>query len=114
MQRLTPEQFYESLGLPKFDKYDKRTAKFDYFDMLDFAEKYAAHCEETGWVTDGSLPFQIPDSYISGDCAVDCGFGKKYIGYYHFQLNQWRNSSDGKIIDSPIIRYCQLPTPPKQ
>jgi len=34
------ELFYKSQKYPEFDKHDKRVSKFDYYDLIDFAESY--------------------------------------------------------------------------
>ena len=35
------EQFYNEQDLPKLDWFDKRTPKFDYYELLEFAQDYA-------------------------------------------------------------------------
>ena len=35
------EKFYKKQDLPKLDWFDKRTPKFDYYELLEFAQDYA-------------------------------------------------------------------------
>lgn len=37
---MTVEQFYEKQNYPKYDKHDRKSPKFTYYDMCDFAEEY--------------------------------------------------------------------------
>jgi len=37
---MTAEEFYKIKDYPNYDKFDKKVPKFDYYDMLDFAEAY--------------------------------------------------------------------------
>jgi len=37
---MTAEEFYNEKKYPEYDKFDKKVPKFDYYDMLDFAEAY--------------------------------------------------------------------------
>jgi len=38
---MTVEEFYQSSDFPELDKHDRKSAAFTYYDMLDFAERYA-------------------------------------------------------------------------
>jgi len=37
---MTPEEHYKKIDYPTLDKFDKKAHKFDYYDLLDFAESY--------------------------------------------------------------------------
>jgi hypothetical protein len=37
---MKPEQFYRHQNLPEYDKFDKKVAKFTYYDMMEFASDY--------------------------------------------------------------------------
>jgi len=34
------EDFYKQKGYPKLDKFDKKVAKFTYYDLIEFADDY--------------------------------------------------------------------------
>lgn len=38
---MSTEEFYKKLGYPEMDKFDKKSPKFDYHTLLEFAEEYA-------------------------------------------------------------------------
>ena len=38
--KMNTEQFYIKRGYPQLDQFDKKVAKFDYYELLDFAEAY--------------------------------------------------------------------------
>lgn len=40
------EQFYIRRGYPQLDPFDKKVPKFDYYDMLSFAEAYAFYIHQ--------------------------------------------------------------------
>ena len=40
---MTPEEYYKKRDYPTLDKFDKKAPKFDYYDLVDFAEQYAEH-----------------------------------------------------------------------
>ena len=33
-------KFYKKIGFPEYDLFDKKVAKFTYYDLLEFAEEY--------------------------------------------------------------------------
>lgn len=37
---MTPEEHYKDVVKLDMDKFDKKVPKFDYYDLLDFAESY--------------------------------------------------------------------------
>jgi len=37
---MTPEEYYKKRDYPTLDKFDKKAPKFDYYDLVDFAESY--------------------------------------------------------------------------
>ncbi len=37
---MTPEEHYKEVVKLDMDKFDKKAPKFDYYDLLDFAESY--------------------------------------------------------------------------
>ena len=37
---MTPEEHYEEVVKLDMDKFDKKMPKFDYYDLLDFADSY--------------------------------------------------------------------------
>ena len=37
---MTTEEYYKANKYTEFDKHDKRIAKFDYYDLIDFAHRY--------------------------------------------------------------------------
>lgn len=37
---MTTEEHYINRGYPTLDKFDKKAPKFDYYDLMDFAESY--------------------------------------------------------------------------
>ncbi|WP_296635978.1 hypothetical protein [Polaribacter sp.] len=37
---MTPEEHYKEVVKLDIDKFDKKARKFDYYDLLDFAESY--------------------------------------------------------------------------
>ena len=38
---MTPEEYYKQENYPVLDKFDKKATKFDYYDVIQFAEEYA-------------------------------------------------------------------------
>lgn len=37
---MTPEEYYKEVVKLDMDKFDKKAPKFDYYDLLDFADSY--------------------------------------------------------------------------
>ena len=37
---MTPEEFYIKQKYPNYDKFDKKVPKFDYYDLVGFAQDY--------------------------------------------------------------------------
>ena len=37
---MTPEEYYKEVVKLDMDKFDKKAHKFDYYDLLDFADSY--------------------------------------------------------------------------
>lgn len=50
------KEFYKSQNYPDFDKHDKKVSKFDYSDMIDFADEYAAHVVNENNVIPSVMP----------------------------------------------------------
>ena len=124
---MTPtKQQIEAAAENRFPEYpdDGETAHHDTnFEQrqdgfIAGAEWALQHLEAAAWVTDGSLPPKIRDSCISVNCIIDCGFARNYVGYYHFDLKQWRHSNDLAEIEGNILQYYPIPptppTPPTQ
>lgn len=42
-KEINAEDFYKKQNRPEFDKFDKKVPKFDYYDIIDFAEQYYEH-----------------------------------------------------------------------
>jgi len=38
---MNAEEYYKQENYPILDKFDKKALKFDYYDMINFAENYA-------------------------------------------------------------------------
>ena len=53
---MTAEEFYKIKDYPNYDKFDKKVPKFDYYDMLDFAEAY--HKERVEAISDEDIENQ--------------------------------------------------------
>ena len=105
MQRLTPEEFYAQNPLRELDKHGKRMDAFTYYDMLDFAEAYAEHCEQRAWIGD-----RFPDDTregISDNVLVSDGvsFG---VAAFQFKTETWH------WVEFTPTHWQELPTLPKQ
>lgn len=37
---MTPEEYYTQENYPVMDRFDKKTGRFSYYDLLEFAEEY--------------------------------------------------------------------------
>tara|TARA_R110000796_G_scaffold207812_1_gene324110 strand:- start:19 stop:321 length:303 start_codon:yes stop_codon:yes gene_type:complete len=37
---MTPEEYYKEVVKLDMDKFDKKAPKFDYYDLIDFADSY--------------------------------------------------------------------------
>jgi hypothetical protein len=37
---MTPEEYYKEVVKLDMDKFDKKAAKFDYYDLIEFADSY--------------------------------------------------------------------------
>ena len=37
---MTPEDYYKRENYPVLDKFDKKAPKFDYYDVIQFADEY--------------------------------------------------------------------------
>jgi len=44
---MTVEEFYQSTEFLELDKHDRKALMFTYYDLLDFAERFAEHLEKS-------------------------------------------------------------------
>lgn len=121
MQRLTPQEFYTQKQYRELDKHGKRMDAFTYYDMLDFAEAYADHCEASEWI---SVNERLPDDNTSvlgedsdGEvfrCYLNKN-GKWHEDVVHYDCScDWNHGGSDSEIYKPVVRWRPLPTPPKQ
>lgn len=101
-KKMTPEQFYQSENMPELDKHDRKAAKFSYFDLLEFAEKYAERLEQSEWVTDGSFPpVDQEDSEFSLNVLAAYDFDSEVVAYVNLRRKTWYNANSHDQIAEP-------------
>ena len=72
---MTPEEHYKEVVKLDMDKFDKKAPKFDYYDLLDFAESYY---KKQLTLTDVSKSFTYKDiSKVAEELANDYSSDKK-------------------------------------
>jgi Protein of unknown function (DUF551) len=54
---MTVEEFYQSTDFPKLDKHDRKSETFTYYELLDFAERFAGQSAPK-WI---SVEERLPD-----------------------------------------------------
>ena len=56
---MTPEEYYKEVVKLDMDKFDKKAPKFDYYDLIDFADSY--HKKQLAL-------FGVSKSVVCGNC----------------------------------------------
>lgn len=128
MKQLTPEFFLRT----SFDKnikplgggldFDEGMQENGFDWVFEAMQAYAEHCEESSWVTDGSLPPVDGSSYFSSvEVLIEHVNGKISQAYCN------TGPADSEMYGLWFLKYCQvwvknekikswrpLPTPPKK
>lgn len=115
MKRLTPEDFLKRFAMP--DDTDFHSEINDALwtnNVLKYMQAYAEHCEESAWVTDGSLPPVDQDSPLTSIWVFTINVdGEIRSNFYHFGQSvlfrgHWHFDKDS------VCAWRSLPTPPKK
>jgi hypothetical protein len=76
---MTVEEFYQSTDFPQLDKHDRKSAMFTYYDLLDFAERYAEQdafsvgyaCACANMMRDHDQPTMVKDCLRANFLSVE-------------------------------------------
>ena len=120
MKQLTPEFFLRT----SFDKnikllgggldFDEGMQENGFDWVFEAMQAYAEHCEESAWVTDGSLPPVDQDSPLTSIWVFTINVdGEIRSNFYHFGQSvlfrgHWHFDKDS------VCAWRSLPTPPKK
>ena len=124
MQRLTPEEFLDSLNYTKTVTYpDSKTIEptFQRITTATLMQAYATHVEETAWI---SVDERLPDDNTpvlgedSDGEVFRCYLNKNskwHEDVVHYDCScDWNHGGSDSEIYKPVVRWQALPTPPKQ
>jgi len=86
---MNTEQFYTIRNYPRLDPFDKKVAKFTYYDMLDFAEYYAKYKLNNNDIT----AEEIIKKYPSVKIGLDDHYGRQTVlNMINEALNQLKDN----------------------
>ena len=69
---MTPEEHYKEVVKLDMDKFDKKAPKFDYYDLLDFADSYYKKQLTLTDVVSTCCDKVPSDSYYLGTTCLKC------------------------------------------
>ena len=92
---MTPEEHFKEVVKLDMDKFDKKAPKFDYYDLLDFAESY---CKNQLTLTDVSQQRELLIDFMNKTQGKliwgwDIGGGEKLADEY-LKGNLYLSSTD--------------------
>jgi Protein of unknown function (DUF551) len=107
---MTVEEFYQSTDFPELDKHDRKVALFTYYELLDFAERYAEQSAPKWIIVKERLPERDKDSTNGSELIL--GFNDGFEGrcWYDFDLRVFRDMRSNLL---HLTHWQPLPEPPK-